>query len=82
MNGKFITRAYYRLREIKHFISKHSPEWATKFQNFLISKVKPLSSHPQMERIVPEKQDPSIRELIVNHYRIIYKIDAADIGNA
>ncbi len=33
-----------------------------------------------MGRVVPEYGDPSIRELIVHHYRFIYRVDDKELA--
>jgi len=37
-------------------------------------RARQLKKQPQSGRIVPETDDPSIKELIIGNYRIIYKI--------
>lgn len=62
------------LRNIAEYISKNSIQYA-KLQILRIkSRTKILSKHPQIGRIVPENENPSIRELIVGNYRILYKV--------
>jgi toxin ParE1/3/4 len=79
MTIQFTRRAYVRLLEIHRYISKDSPARATKFSDTLLKHIEPLIANPQMGRIVPEKQDPSIRELLYKNYRIIYKINTNTI---
>ncbi|WKN46329.1 type II toxin-antitoxin system RelE/ParE family toxin [Tunicatimonas pelagia] len=44
----------------------------------LFSKVNILKNMPRVGRIVPEKNDENIRELIEGNYRIIYEISSED----
>lgn len=44
--------------------------WATK----LIEKTDQLIEQPESGRIVPEHDEPNLRELIVGNYRVIYRI--------
>ena len=57
------------LRDIVRYISLDSPERAVAFGQFLVSSVKRLSDYPEMGRIVPEFDDPLIREIIVRSSR-------------
>ena len=66
------------LREIVRYISPNSPERAITFGRFLISHTKRLAEFPELGRVVPEFGDPSIREIIVRSYRVIYRVDHAD----
>ena len=66
------------LRDIVRYISLDSPERAVAFGQFLISSTKRLTDFPEMGRIVPEFSDPSIREIVVRSYRVIYRVDHGD----
>jgi plasmid stabilization system protein ParE len=36
--------------------------------------VERLESFPQSGRVVPEKKDPQVREILLGNYRIIYRL--------
>ena len=57
------------LRDIVRYISLDSPERAVGFGQFLVSSAKRLVEFPEMGRVVPEFDDPSIREIVVRSYR-------------
>jgi len=59
------------LEDIVRYISFDAPERAIKFGQFLISKVKSLGQSPEIGRVVPEFENPVIREIIVRSYRVI-----------
>jgi plasmid stabilization system protein ParE len=40
----------------------------------LVAAVERLQFFPESGRIVPERQDPEIREVIVTPYRIVYRL--------
>jgi addiction module RelE/StbE family toxin len=61
------------LKSIHEYISLDSKFYAARFINRLVSRVDQLMDFPESGRIVPEKEDPSIRELIEGNYRIFYK---------
>ena len=48
--------------------------YANRFTNQLVYRVDQLIEFPESGRIVPEKEDPVIRELIEGNYRIFYRI--------
>ena len=62
-----------RLAEIEQFIAINSPKKAIEFVDYLISQVESITSTPYIGRIVKEISDPSIRELVIKNYRIVYK---------
>ncbi len=64
------------LREIVRYISLDTPGRAIDFGQFLVSQVRRLADHPEIDRIVPEFGEPSLREIVVRPYRVIYRIDA------
>ena len=66
------------LRDIVRYISLDSPERAVTFGQFLVSSTKRLADFPEMGRVVPEFDNPSIREIIVRSYRVIYRLDHDD----
>ncbi len=65
------------LRDIIRYISLDAPDRALEFGKFLISKTKLLAKFPEMGRVVPEFADPSVREIIVRSYRVIYRVNHA-----
>ena len=62
------------LEDITGHISKDNEQAAERFGNELINRTLSLAQFPQMERIVPEIDDPEIREIIHNPYRIVYRV--------
>ena len=66
-------KAIKDLRSISDFISIDSKLYATRFIYRLINRADQLIDFPESGRVVPEKEDPTIRELIEGTYRIFYK---------
>ncbi|MEP0367234.1 MAG: type II toxin-antitoxin system RelE/ParE family toxin [Cyclobacteriaceae bacterium] len=62
------------LSEIGEYIVTDSPKYAELTVSKLYHKVKILSTHPSVGRIVPETDQKNLRELIEGNYRIIYEI--------
>jgi len=63
------------LRDIVRYISLDAPSRAMTFGRFLVDKTKILANYPELGREVPEFGDPSIREIIVRSYRVVYRVD-------
>lgn len=62
------------LNEIIDYIAQDSLEYALSFYEEVSEKVENLTQFPKMGRIVPELDDPNIRELFFRNYRLIYRI--------
>jgi plasmid stabilization system protein ParE len=62
------------LREIVSFIASDSPEHGRTFGNILVDKALSIGAHPEMGRVVPEENDPAVREIVHGAYRIIYEV--------
>jgi toxin ParE1/3/4 len=62
------------LQAIYEFISLDSVYYADRYIDKIILRIDQLQNFPKSGRIVPEKEDPSIRELIEGNYRIFYKV--------
>lgn len=63
------------LRDIVHYISLDAPDRAIRFGQFLVTQTKALAQFPELGRIVPEFDDPIIREIIVRAYRVVYRVN-------
>jgi len=68
-----------RLAEIEEFIARDSLRRAKEFINYLIERGESISKNPKIGRVVPEISNPSIRELIVKNYRIVYSIKKENV---
>ena len=63
------------LKEICRFIALDSPYYANLLNDRVFEMVEHLELFPEMgRRVVPESDDPSVRELIYKNYRIVYQI--------
>ena len=61
------------LEAIADFIAQDSPQYASLFVIDVFAAVERLGPFPESGRIVPEKGDPAIREIIFGNYRIVYR---------
>ena len=67
------------LDEICNFIGKDSQFYAKEFVKKVFSMIDLIKKFPNLGRIVPEKQNSKIRELIYRTYRIIYQVKPNEI---
>jgi toxin ParE1/3/4 len=66
--------AYTDLEDIETYISQDSPAIARKFISKIFDKIDQLYHFPESGKFVPEINNHSIRELLLNKYRIIYQV--------
>jgi len=62
------------LRAIVTYIARDNPEAARRVGEQILKCVETLSSMPDMGRMLPERQDPAIREIVRGNYRIVYRL--------
>jgi plasmid stabilization system protein ParE len=72
-------RAIEDVQSIQRFIEKDSPHYAQLISQQRIAAVERLPVFPQSGRIVPEIDDPAIREIIQGSYRIVYRLIQGEI---
>lgn len=63
------------LHDIVSYISRDSHQRAEVFGYRLIAETDKLKSFPEIGRIVPEYGVPTIREISVRSYRIVYPLN-------
>lgn len=63
------------LREIVQYIALDDPGAAAHLADCIVSRIERASELPFSHRVVPEKADPAIREVILRPYRILYQVD-------
>ena len=73
---KWTQTALDDLDGIKEYIARDSVYYAEKFEEDAFNATENLELFPEMGRIVPERNDPNFRELIMGSYRIMYKFDS------
>ena len=67
------------LKQIHDFIAKDSTYYARKVVSAIVEKSDSLDIFPHMGRIVPERNEEKIRELLIYSYRMIYQINSENI---
>jgi plasmid stabilization system protein ParE len=60
------------LREIKRWIARDSPRYASAMEARIRAAVRQLGRFPESGRTIPESPNGPYRELIVGSYRVIY----------
>jgi toxin ParE1/3/4 len=64
------------LRELASFIAEARPKASARFVSQILQMVEHLADFPESGRIVPEFDDPAIREVIRKPCRIVYRVKA------
>ena len=73
MQIRWTAQAVEDLASIKSYIARDSAVLAQLVAARLYNAVDQLSAFPDSGRIVPERGDPSLRELVRPPYRIVYE---------
>ncbi len=69
-------RALARLQQLHDYIARDQPINARRVIQRLLDRETQLATHPRSGRLVPEYEDPEVRELIEPPYRVLYRVDA------
>jgi addiction module RelE/StbE family toxin len=62
------------LRNIAVFIARDNSAAALKLGDLIFQRVDSLQNFPELGRVVPERSQPTIREIVVGNYRIVYRV--------
>ena len=62
------------LADIVRYVAQHNSDAAARLGYELITHTENLANFPELGRIVPECQQPNLREVICRSYRIIYRL--------
>ena len=79
MKIRWHPRAEEELEEIGRFIAKDSIVYSIATVKALLSVAKSAAEQPMLGRIVPETDNPEIRERIYRDYRVIYRIGSEHV---
>ena len=80
MRIKFLVSAMEDMRSIKAYIGKDNPAAAVRMIKRIRAAVKHLEEFPNSGRIIPETNNPQLREVIISNYRIMYQISGSAIN--
>jgi toxin ParE1/3/4 len=75
---KWTTPAWNDVEEASRFIARDSPRYAIVLQREAQAAAQSLQRFARRGRVVPERSDDRLRELIVGSYRLLYKIVTDD----
>ena len=64
-------QALRELEAIRDYIAVDSPRYADLVVDRIVAAVERLQAFPDSGRVVPERNDPQIREVIVRPYRVV-----------
>ena len=78
---KWTERASSNLQAIFDYISRDSKTYAVRYVKALILATKRLETMPRSGRIVPEFENPELREVIYGNYRMVYRVIGGVIGD-
>lgn len=67
-------RALLDIKHIHDYIAQDSTAYARPFVERLLRTTRHLPQFPKSGRVMPEADDPHIREVIYQGYRIIYRL--------
>lgn len=70
---RWSTPAKRDLKRIYDYIAEDSPYHAKVVVGTIVDKTRALNDSPEIGRMVPEFSEPSIRELIIYSYRLVYE---------
>ena len=71
---RWLESAKFDLKDIYDFIAADSKKYAKHQISKIRIRTQILKSQPNAGKVVSEYNDDSIREIICDHYRIIYRI--------
>jgi len=64
---------------IREYIATDSTRYADLVVRRIVASVERLEAFPDSGRVVPERNDPQIREVIVRPYRVVYRRGAGEV---
>jgi toxin ParE1/3/4 len=67
------------VESIRDFIGRDSPAYSVLIAARLVDSVERLAQFPDSGRVVPEFQEPGLREVLWRNYRIVYRTSGARI---
>ncbi len=69
-----------RVFEIAEYVALDKPSAAADWVDTVFESVKQLNKFPRSGRVVPEIQLDEFREIILDNYRIIYRIEKKQVS--
>lgn len=66
--------AWHDLEQVADYIAQDSLHYAATFVREVRDAARSLATFAERGRIVPELNDPAVRELLVGRYRLMYRL--------
>ena len=63
------------LDDLVRYISRDSAFYARRFAERIVLSTRRLQSFPESGRMIPEADDKTLREIIVQGYRVMYRLE-------
>jgi len=76
---RWTAQAQADLEAIRAYIERDSPHYARLMVERLVGAVERLQQFPDSGRMVPEHQNPVLREVLEGNYRIVYRRLPAEV---
>lgn len=68
------------LKKIYDYIAEDSKYYARNVVQNIVDKSESIEQFPRSGRVVPEINDPDVREIFIYSYRLIYEIKPNSVG--
>lgn len=62
--------------DLVRYISRDSTFYARRFGQMVVLATRRLARFPESGRLIPEAEDTSLREVIMQGYRVMYRLEA------
>ena len=72
-------RARQALDDALTYIAKDSPQNASRIAERVIEQADSLATFSERGRMVPEVEDPALRELLIDPFRLMYELSEREV---
>lgn len=80
MRVRFLISAHQDMQSIKAYLAKENPQTAKRLIQKFRESTDRLKEFPQSGRMIPELNNPNLRESLVDRYRIMYQVDESSVN--
>ena len=71
--------ALLEVEEVLSYVASDSPRAAARLVDQILAAAESLGTLGERGRVVPERGDPTVRELIVHPFRLLYHVAEAEV---
>ena len=79
MKVRWTRTAIGHLASIYEYIGRDSPRYGRRMVDRITSRSRQIARFPRSGQMVPEYQDPDVREVLEGQFRVIYEVAAKEI---